>query len=74
MDDGIWNHRLTSWDIRPVSPNAVAEGIRVESHDVTIYRGPSRVLEIGCSDGSWCFNFKKEQPTWIVEGVDDTDQ
>ncbi len=30
------------------------------------------VLEIGCSDGAWCLNFKRENPEWIVEGIDDT--
>jgi tRNA G46 methylase TrmB len=74
MDDGIWNHRLTSWDIRPGSPSALVGCTPEENQDVAVYRGPSRVLEIGCSDGSWCFHFKKEQPTWIVEGIDDTDQ
>lgn len=74
MDDGIWNHRLTSWDIRPGSPNTITEGSPDESREVAVHRGPSWVLEIGCSDGSWCFNFKKEHTGWIVEGVDDTDQ
>jgi hypothetical protein len=74
MDDGNWNHRLTSWDIRSGSPIVVFEGTPEESHDAPVYRGPSRVLEIGCSDGAWCYTFKKEQPTWIVEGLDDTDQ
>jgi hypothetical protein len=52
----------------------VTEGTPEEIHTVPVYCGPSRVLEIGCSDGSWCFSFKKEQPSWIVEGIDDTDQ
>jgi hypothetical protein len=56
------------------SPIVVFEGTPEESHDAPVYRGPSRVLEIGCSDGAWCYTFKKEQPTWIVEGLDDTDQ
>ncbi|KAH7321941.1 hypothetical protein BKA65DRAFT_568848 [Rhexocercosporidium sp. MPI-PUGE-AT-0058] len=75
VDDGIWTGRLSSWDFRgPRSPKSVKEkdDIPMETHLVAVYHGPPRVLELGCSDGSWCFNFKREQPDWIVEGVDDT--
>lgn len=35
---------------------------------------PPQVLELGCSDGRWCFKLKTENPGWIVEGLDDTDR
>ncbi|KAI9049289.1 hypothetical protein LZ554_007135 [Drepanopeziza brunnea f. sp. 'monogermtubi'] len=73
VDDGIWKDRLSSWDFKhaPRSPKA-QEDIPSETHSVAVYHGPPRVLEIGCGDGMWCFGFKKEQPDWFVEGVDDT--
>ncbi len=74
-DDELLTRRLTMFfDLRPASPVTIAEGTPEDSHGVPVYQGHSRVLEIGCSDGSWCFCFKEEQPTWTVEGVDDTDQ
>ncbi|KAL5319974.1 hypothetical protein ACEPPN_013033 [Leptodophora sp. 'Broadleaf-Isolate-01'] len=75
VDDGIWTGRLSSWDFRgPRSPKSLKEKDEtpLETHLVAVYHGPPRVLELGCSDGSWCFNFKNEQPDWIVEGIDDT--
>ena len=74
MNDGIATRALTSWDIRPGSPTMSGGFTPEEIEKVTNYEGPTRVLELRCSDGSWCFSFKKDQPTWIVEGVDDTDQ
>jgi hypothetical protein len=75
MVDELLTRRLTwCFDFRPASPNEVADGATPEENALAISRGPSRVLEIGCSDGTWCFSFKKEQPTWAVEGVDDTGQ
>lgn len=73
VDDGslIWSDRLMSWEFRPRSPKPMGE--TPEECGVAVYSGPPRVLEIGCSDGSWCFKIKKEQPDWIVEGIDDTD-
>jgi hypothetical protein len=73
--DELLTRRLTwCFDFRSASPNAVADGTTPEENALAVPRGPSRVLEIGCSDGTWCFSFKKEQPTWTVEGVDDTGQ
>ncbi|KAK0099613.1 hypothetical protein ONS96_008113 [Cadophora gregata f. sp. sojae] len=75
VDDGIWRDRLSSWDFRgPRSPKVLKDNEEspTETHSVAVYHGPPRVLEIGCSDGGWCFIFKKEQPDWIVEGIDDT--
>jgi hypothetical protein len=66
------------FDPMPVLPIATPEGtpeaFQEDKHAIPVYRGRSRVLEIGCSDGTWCFRFKAEQPTWIVEGVDDSNQ
>lgn len=69
----ILTQRLTSWILRPSSPMS-SESTPDEVHGVRVKRGPPQVLEIGCSDGSWCHDFKNEEPTWIVQGVDDTDQ
>jgi tRNA G46 methylase TrmB len=64
--------RLTWYfDFKPISPTPDTES---STDSVSLNRDPPRVLEIGCSDGSWCMRFKKEQPNWIVEGVDDTNQ
>jgi hypothetical protein len=78
-DDEILPRRLTMFfDPMPVLPIATPEGtaevIPEVGHAIPVNRGRSRVLEIGCSDGSWCFRFKAEQPTWIVEGIDDSNQ
>ncbi|KAL2068400.1 hypothetical protein VTL71DRAFT_16498 [Oculimacula yallundae] len=77
VDDGIWRDRLSSWDFKgprsPTSPKDSVEKFETPvTHSVAVYKGPSRVLELGCSDGSWCYNFKIDQPDWIVEGIDDT--
>ncbi|KAK2628449.1 hypothetical protein QTJ16_001552 [Diplocarpon rosae] len=76
VNDGIWKHRLSSWDFKhtPRSPRTPrSKDDSPEINSVAVYNGPPRVLEIGCSDGSWCIGFKKEQPDWFVEGIDDTD-
>jgi hypothetical protein len=72
VDIGIWKDRLSSWDFRTSAPAAFTSPCQ-GSYDIPVYRGSSRVLELGCSDGRWCFHFKNRQPGWIVEGVDDTD-
>ncbi|OWP02652.1 hypothetical protein B2J93_6485 [Marssonina coronariae] len=67
VDDGIWKHRLSSWDFKhaPRSPRTPrSKDDSPEINSVAVYNGPPRVLEIGCSDGSWCAGFKKEQPDW----------
>jgi tRNA G46 methylase TrmB len=74
LEDDLLARRLTwCFEFRPVSPSSSTES-PLDGGAMPVYSGPSRVLEIGCSDGKWCHSFKKEQPTWIVEGVDDTDQ
>lgn len=79
VDSFVSKDRLTSWDFKSrniKSPNEVSPGEKPSNHAenaVPVYSGPPRVLEIGCSDGAWCFNFKLEMKDWIVEGVDDTD-
>lgn len=71
VDEGVWKtNRLSSWDFRPQTPRQIEH---VEDYQA-IALHPRRVLEIGCSDGRWCRNFKKEYPEWIVDGVVDTNQ
>ncbi|PMD43585.1 hypothetical protein L207DRAFT_300657 [Hyaloscypha variabilis F] len=73
LEDELLARRLTwCFDFRPVSPSSSTESPD-DGGAMPVYSGPSRVLDIGCSDGKWYHSFKKEQPTWIVEGVDDTD-
>jgi hypothetical protein len=64
--------QLLSWDLQPRSPKSSIADLS-ELRNIAVYQGPPRVLEIGCSDGSWCFGMKKEYPDWIIEGIDDTD-
>lgn len=67
--------RLSSWEFLPSSPYSASAGATPdEKHKVRVYKGPPRVLEIGCADGGWCFTIKSHQPDWIIEGLDDTDQ
>ena len=84
VDDGscILNVRISAWEFKPRSPKPVQSvtltspsGSCTESETpaVAVYNGPPRVLEIGCGDGSWCFQVKEKYPDWIIEGVDDTD-
>ncbi len=76
MESFVSKDRLTSWDFksqqRKTPTEQTADGSPEDSHTVPVYDGPPHTLEIGCSDGAWCLNFKKEMPDWIVEGVDDT--
>ncbi|CZT46469.1 uncharacterized protein RSE6_06897 [Rhynchosporium secalis] len=73
VDDGIWRDRLSSWDFKvahsPKSLNNSIEKLETpDTHTIAVYQGPPRVLELGCSDGNWCFNFKLEQPDWYAIG------
>lgn len=43
------------------------------SPNVKVSQGPTRVLEIGCTDGEWCFKMKDDHPDWIIEGLDTKD-
>lgn len=65
-----WKGRLFSWDFTPKSPHETSPE---ESLNVRVYKGPSRVLEIGCGDGDWCCRVKSAHPDWIVDGLDDAD-
>ncbi|QSZ36041.1 hypothetical protein DSL72_007165 [Monilinia vaccinii-corymbosi] len=67
-----WEEKLSSWEYKP-SVSVKTSPLVGEVQTVPVYQGPPRVLEIGCSDGSWCFKVKEDQPDWTVEGVDDTD-
>jgi len=67
---------MFQWHFRPTTPKEKLESGETpqeEKHNVAVYSGPPRVLEIGCSDGKWCFKVKQEQPDWIIEGIDDSD-
>lgn len=61
---------LSLWNFTPKTP---AELPPDELHNLCVYRGPPKVLDIGCGDGAWCFKVKEAHPRWIVEGLDDTD-
>ena len=61
---------LFLWEFTPKTPKELPPDIM---SNLCVYRGPPKVLEIGCSDGAWCFKVKEEHPDWIVEGLDDTD-
>jgi hypothetical protein len=61
---------LFLWNFTPKPPEELPPD---ELHNLYIYRGPPRVLEIGCGDGAWCFKKKKSHPNWIIKGLDDTD-
>ncbi|TAQ88271.1 hypothetical protein B7494_g3368, partial [Chlorociboria aeruginascens] len=64
--------RLLSWEFTLPSPTSnPSTGTPNDRQAVAVYQGPPRVLEIGCGDGCWCFQLSKEQPDWIIEGIDD---
>jgi len=71
-DSSNGNERLLSWDFKGAYSTPKQVPTPEEPESIAVYHGPPRVLEIGCSDGSWCFKIKKLQPEWIVEGVDDS--
>jgi len=58
------------WEFIPKTPEELPPDVM---NNLCIYRGPPKVLEIGCGDGAWCFKVKEAHPDWIVEGLDDTD-
>ncbi|THV55180.1 hypothetical protein BGAL_0012g00180 [Botrytis galanthina] len=65
---------LSYWEYNPSSSTkSTPVSGELQSRSVPVYQGPPRVLEIGCSDGSWCFKVKEDQPDWTVEGIDETD-
>jgi hypothetical protein len=61
---------LFLWDFHPKTTEELPPDV---PHNLCIYRGPPKVLEIGCGDGTWCFKVKESHPDWIIEGLDDTD-
>ncbi|ATZ48513.1 hypothetical protein BCIN_03g07170 [Botrytis cinerea B05.10] len=66
--------KLSYWEYNPSSSTKTTPITgELQSRSVPVYQGPPRVLEIGCSDGSWCFKVKEDQPDWTVEGIDETD-
>ncbi|KAG0648420.1 hypothetical protein D0Z07_5263 [Hyphodiscus hymeniophilus] len=65
---------ISAWELKLRSPESTSPTIsRGGTPAVAVYNGPPRVLEIGCGDGSWCFQVKQKYSEWIVEGIDDTD-
>lgn len=71
-EDGrlVYSGELSLWDFDPKTHEELPpDGPR----SLSVYKGPPRVLEIGCGDGAWCFLLKKLHPEWIVEGLDDVD-
>jgi hypothetical protein len=75
MTDGslFMSYRLISWQFKPRTPRSLVTTPDDSNPVIAVYQGPPRVLELGCSNGNWCFNLKAEQPSWIIEGIDDTD-
>jgi hypothetical protein len=55
VEDGIWKDRLSSWDFAPRSPALGLQASPQEGRTSAVYHGTPRVLELGCSDGTWCF-------------------
>lgn len=71
FDDGplTLSGRLTSWELKtsPIRDETLPKA----PFKVAVYDGPTRVLDIGCDAGGWCYAIKKQHPDWIVEGLDD---
>ncbi len=65
-----YSNVLFLWDFTPKSPYELPPDA---SNSLFVYRGPPRVLEIGCGDGAWCFRVKEAHPDWIIEGLDEID-
>lgn len=72
FDDGplTLSGRLMSWELKTASKQSGAE-MPGATFKVAVYDGPTRILDIGCDAGGWCFAVKKQHPDWIVEGIDD---
>jgi hypothetical protein len=72
VEDGIWKDRLSSWDFAPRSPAPTYEGNFEDGHALAVYHGAPRVLELGCSDGTWCFGtwvFLSCPEAWLTLGL-----
>ncbi|KAM3080910.1 hypothetical protein ACMFMF_002827 [Clarireedia jacksonii] len=67
-----WTERLSSWEYQPATSKNSPIATPEEKRPAKVCQGPPRVLEIGCSDGNWCFQAKKAHPDWIIDGIDDT--
>lgn len=69
FDDGIGSEdgRISLWELENSSGES-SGGTPRASPGILATR---RALEIGCSDGSWCFGLKRRYPALAVEGVDD---
>lgn len=60
--------RLSCWEFQTSSKSSAfstespTDSNSDERQKIRVYSGPPRVLEIGCADGKWCFNFKNDHP------------
>ncbi|PQE22217.1 hypothetical protein CJF32_00004579 [Rutstroemia sp. NJR-2017a WRK4] len=78
--------KISSWEYEPEicmknPPSATPE----EKRTATVCQDPPRyapstppllpltLAQVGCSDGSWCFQLKNAHPDWVIDGIDDTD-
>ncbi|PQE12091.1 hypothetical protein CJF31_00000257 [Rutstroemia sp. NJR-2017a BVV2] len=69
-----WAERISSWKYEPdISKKNPPSATPEEKRTATVCQDPPRVLEVGCSDGSWCFQLRNAHPDWIIDGIDDTD-
>ncbi|RDW89466.1 hypothetical protein BP6252_01498 [Coleophoma cylindrospora] len=70
----VWKGPLTVWYWRQSSSSTAQPiGTKSEERRVNEANKTPRVLELGCSDGHWCFKLKAENPGWLIEGLDETD-
>ena len=77
MDRSSLNDRhISAWLFDPSTP-ALGEDTVRKSETPELQTKPAapcelRVLELGCGDGNWCIQFKNENSSWVVDGIDDT--
>ncbi|TVY91266.1 hypothetical protein LAWI1_G003407 [Lachnellula willkommii] len=69
-------HKISAWLFDPSLPTPGEDTAR-KSETPEPQMEPAapcepRVLELGCGDGNWCIQFKNQNPSWIVDGIDDT--
>ena len=77
VNDGSpnWKNQLSAWLFDPSLPEGGEAAVKKEIPDLQpapALPGQPRVLELGCGDGNWCMRFKKQNPNWLVDGIDDT--
>ncbi|TVY76004.1 hypothetical protein LSUE1_G005491 [Lachnellula suecica] len=75
VNDGTlkWETQFSSWLFEPPSPGSETPISAVsETLPSPTPNSQPRVLELGCGDGKWCLKVKKEFPSWLIDGIDDT--